>query len=158
MHRANESLLESADGSMATAANSAGRKNIVQRKSKRIHLTRPAFSWKAITRFDPEVGMMSAIAMFRQLNTPPLAYNRIPFHEIARHGAEGAISAIPECAPKAQVSLFRCFFLLVYSLRRRARAAGEVRVAGVDRAQRLRSHTVESFVEDRLSAAQRNSA
>ncbi len=35
----NESLLESADGSMATVANSAGEKTFVQRKNKRTHLT-----------------------------------------------------------------------------------------------------------------------
>ena len=39
MHRANESLLESADGSMASVANSAGEKTFVQPSQTRIDLT-----------------------------------------------------------------------------------------------------------------------
>jgi hypothetical protein len=39
LHRANESLLESANGSMATVANSARKKIFVQQTPKQIHLT-----------------------------------------------------------------------------------------------------------------------
>jgi len=48
MHRANESLLESANGSMASVAYSAGEKTMFITNQESTWL-RPAFSWKALT-------------------------------------------------------------------------------------------------------------
>jgi len=51
MHRANDSLLESADGSMATVATRLG--DEVMNKQEQSTWLRPAFSWKAVTLRTP---------------------------------------------------------------------------------------------------------
>jgi len=57
----NESLLESADGSMATVANSAGEKPLSHKKHNESTWLRPAFSWKAITLRILSPGILSVI-------------------------------------------------------------------------------------------------
>src|SRR6266849_1596588 len=71
LHRANKSLIESADGRVATVA-TRREKKLVQRKDKRTHLTPTGLLMEGVyTNYDPEssptgasYGVLSAMAMF----------------------------------------------------------------------------------------------
>ena len=64
LHRANESLLESANGSMATVATRREEKNPVQRKNKRTDLTPTGLLMEGHFAQNPYRGILSAIEIF----------------------------------------------------------------------------------------------
>jgi len=68
MHRAKPSLLESADGSMATVATRREKKPLSIKNNKESTWLRPAFSWKAFTLTTRSMGEMAMLRYVRRRN------------------------------------------------------------------------------------------